>query len=58
METLKSNRTSGGRQPDGIEHESDDDNSSQTMIINKKISFDVAFDSAPGTTGMAARERF
>jgi hypothetical protein len=58
MRTLKSKATGADRQPGGTGSEYDDDNSSQIMITNKKVSFDVAIDSAPAQVDMAACGRF
>jgi len=54
METMKGT----DRRPGGEESVDDDDNSSQTMIISKKVSFDVTFDRASAKVDMTPSERF
>jgi hypothetical protein len=54
METMKGT----DRRPGGEESVDDDDNSSQTMIISKKVSFDVTFDRASAKVNMTSSEPF
>jgi hypothetical protein len=58
MDTLKGRTTVANRQPGDVESENDDDHSSQTMIITKTVSYDVASDRASAKVIMTSCERF